>query len=371
MRKIYLLAVGIIILCGNSFAQDTSSTISIIDSCDAPNNLQVWPVDLCTLLVKWTPPDEITPQYNTWLYWDLGTNYTGIGHGGPLQAAVRFTPEQISEFGGTTLTRIRLFPVEPGGYIVLKVWSGPNASDLMRSQPVSAYTPGQWNEFVLNEPMPIDPSRDLWIGYETNQYVAGVDAGPAYSGYADMISMDGVVWESLSLAYGFNYNWNIRGGVAVIDKEMELKRSEPVAGYNLYRDDTLIAYTSSIEYNDDITYHPSPEYNVTAVYQDCESEYSQTVYYPTNCNVAVNNINQAEFYIYPNPASGKVTVNYKSNVSKLTLIDMMGRELAEYSIAPGSTSMTLDLTSFPEGVYLLRFEEADCRIYGKKLVRQR
>jgi hypothetical protein len=65
-----------------------------------------------------------------WLMWDNGTNDDAIGltGGGTFSVAVRFTPAQLGEFAGTSLTKIRMFPYGPNGTIVLKVWTGANAS---------------------------------------------------------------------------------------------------------------------------------------------------------------------------------------------------------------------------------------------------
>lgn len=351
--------------------------IEIWRECKTPFDLQVEYLmgSDCELLIEWASPEISPPPHSTWLYWDNGTNFSAIGlqGGGTFSVAIRFTPAQLAEHAGTSLTKIKMYPFSSGGTIVLKVWTGANASQLELSQPVDSYTAGQWNEFNLNTPVLISGTTELWFGYEVTHgadYVAGTDAGPAVVGYGDMISLDGSVWESMSQAYSLNFNWNIEGYITACEKVVELKRSKSLISYNLYRDEIFIANTTETEYIDYVKNYSAPCYNVTAVYIDCESEFSEEDCWPHDCNYsAVNDYDVPTFDIYPNPASDKVTIDYTGNINNMKIIDMMGRELAEYPLSPGNTSKTLDLTKFPEGIYLLRFEANDGRVYGKKLVR--
>ncbi len=330
--------------------------------------------DECEILIQWTSPEIPPPPASAWLRWDYGANINAIGlqGGGTFNVAVRFTSEQLVQYAGTSLTKIKMYPFSPGGTIVLKVWTGPNASQLILSQPVAFYTSGEWNEFNLNTPVSISGTTEVWFGYQIthgSNYVAGHDAGPAVVGYGDLISLDGNVWESMSQAYGLNYNWNLAGYVTAGKNLNGLKRSKSLIGYNLYRDDIFIAYTAATEYIDYIEDYPSPCYTVTAVYSDCESDYSQEACYPKDCTIpAVKDYDLETFDIYPNPASDKVTIDYTGNITSMKLIDIMGRELTEYNLVPGETSISFDVSKFPEGIYLLRFEAADNRRYGKKLV---
>ncbi len=348
--------------------------IEIWRECKKPEDLWtcLLPGYACKIWIQWTSPEFPPPGPSGWLFWDNGTNFTAIGlqGGGTFNVAARFTPAQLAEYAGTSMTKIRLFPINAGGTIVLKVWTGANASQLVLSQPVASYTANEWNEFNLNTPVMISGTTEVWFGYEITHgasYVAGTDAGPAVAGYGDMISLDGSVWESMSQAYALNFNWNLQAYVCQQNNQRGL------VGYNVYRNDEFLATTTELEYIDDVTFYAEccMEYLVTAVYTDCESAFSNEGFELNYCVVGVNDIDVPTFDIYPNPASDKITIDYTGNVNNMKLIDMMGKVLAEYILAPGSTTKILDLTNFPEGIYLLRFVAADGRLYGKKLVIQR
>lgn len=168
---------------------------------------------------------DITPT-NTWLHYDDGANFDGIGMnaGGDFDVAIRFAPSDIAEYDGWTITKIKFFP-KVGSPIVytLEILTGATVPTLDYSQEVSSVSVDQWNEITLNSPFVIDASTDLWVGYWVqNQpaltYPVGCDQGPAIAGKGDMISVDGLAsWSSLSaLVPSLNYNFNIQ--IYVIDQ---------------------------------------------------------------------------------------------------------------------------------------------------------
>ena len=57
--------------------------------------------------------------------------------------------------------------------------------------------------------------------------------------------------------------------------------------------------------------------------------------------------------IYPNPTTGSITVGTR-RAAEAALYDLSGRQVAVYALAEGKNS--LDLTTFQNGVYMLRVE---------------
>jgi hypothetical protein len=61
--------------------------------------------------------------------------------------------------------------------------------------------------------------------------------------------------------------------------------------------------------------------------------------------------------VYPNPASSTLFVDINDNtISKLSLMDMTGRVIKEYSVT--STKMQLDIAALPTGAYILQLHGA-------------
>jgi hypothetical protein len=155
------------------------------------------------------------------LHYDDGVTTGGIGwSGAEFWVAARWEPDQLTNYSGMYLNEIHFIPrdSETTTY-TLHVWSGttggtgPDYQNLVVSQTVSP-TGDQWNEFQLDEPVALDVTQELWIGYScdypTGIYPAAHDAGPAVTGYGDMISNDHSNWISIS-SYDLDYNWNIQG----------------------------------------------------------------------------------------------------------------------------------------------------------------
>ncbi|MEY4927181.1 MAG: hypothetical protein RI894_1617 [Bacteroidota bacterium] len=61
----------------------------------------------------------------------------------------------------------------------------------------------------------------------------------------------------------------------------------------------------------------------------------------------------APFTIYPNPTTGQFTIEHSTNSHLFRVYDLTGQLLLEQK-AVNSTQTTLDISSFPAGVYLLR-----------------
>ncbi len=384
--------------------------VHIYSICEAPTNLlaELYPGHQDQILLTWEAPNTPPPGPSGWLFWDNGTNFTAIGlqGGGTFNVAVRFTPAQLAEYAGTSMTKIRLFPINAGGTIVLKVWTGANASQLVLSQPVATYTANEWNEFNLNTPVMITGTTEVWFGYEITHgadYVAGTDAGPAVAGYGDMISLDGSVWESMSQAYALNFNWNLQGWVQSVDGvnalqpisdngvygpvtanakltrgaiqtssnvtvSMEVvKGSRDLVGYNVYRRGELIATTTETTYLDD---DPSISifmeewcYHVTAVYDNCESGFSNE-----ECAIVTNTevLDISAVSVYPNPSNNVVNIQLTNDISQLVIYNYVGQVVHEIVIAKDK-NIQLDVRNYDAGAYLIKFITRSGESFTKKI----
>ena len=146
-----------------------------------------------------------------WVGYDSGGNYTSIGTGGAadFDVAIKFEQDQLSEYPGMNISKVRFIPNEASCEYSVRVWYGET---LVVDQPVPEVILADWNEVTLTESVPLPSEGDLYIGYRSNTttgFPAGCDGGPAVEGYGDLISLDGGGWTSMSQSYGLNYNWNL------------------------------------------------------------------------------------------------------------------------------------------------------------------
>lgn len=264
--------------------------------------------------LSWLPPDG---AQGTTLSWDNGENYTavGLGAGGTFYYGAKWTPEFLAEADGQTALTVSFFPTGEESSYTLKIYSGQNAQNLILSQPVTQYDPYEWTSVNIDNPFEINGSEELWVTFEVNnaqgEYPGGVDAGPAVEGFGDLISLDGVTWESMGQDYFLPYNWNIRlfasdqiaasepvpvprSNVAienpmtpVVDESyrntgIQINPDMPQGtsalnfeflGYNVYRNDVKIndELVTSLTFTDPGLENGIYEYGVTAVYDAGES----------------------------------------------------------------------------------------------------
>jgi hypothetical protein len=155
-----------------------------------------------------------------WIHWDQGTNYTSIGYSGAATAfniAARWTHDQIDTLANESVTKVKFWPSDTLGSAAtfrIRIWEGIKGDSLVVDELVPTVIPNQWNEIALTTPYPINTKKDLWVGLEvivTTGWPAGCDAGPAITGYGDMINLSGAAgWEAMSsFSTTLNYNWNI------------------------------------------------------------------------------------------------------------------------------------------------------------------
>ncbi len=188
-------------------------------------------------VLNFTTPEAGDPV-NEWLHYDDGENFDGIGltEGGSFDVAIRFSPDQLAPYNGMKITKVKFFP--KGGmsvnyFIEILTGSNPKIQDLEYEQYVDSLLIDEWNELSLDTLYFIDASKDLWVGYliynqPAGVFPAGIDEGPAESGFGDMISLDNLEsWESLSDA-GINANWNIQVFVSnQSGEEIPMTRAKP------------------------------------------------------------------------------------------------------------------------------------------------
>lgn len=154
--------------------------------------------EISSLEIKQTSKDII-------LNWSLegegpsGPGYTGeIGYTGnaidnafggvaDYEVAIRFTPEDLTQYANSTLTKV-MFGVHPQAgstpttvAYTVRIYQGGNSTDagiLVSEQAVTNYA-ADWNTVELTTPVAVDTSKELWIVLHTVEI--GGAANPPFS----------------------------------------------------------------------------------------------------------------------------------------------------------------------------------------------
>lgn len=304
--------------------------------------------------VKWNVP---VGQYNeTMLGWgSFITTGDSWGNGGdPFTSGVRFEVSDLQTklTEGAELTHVKVYFANNAN-AVIKIFEGPNGTNLIHSQPVSIANE-DWYVIELTKSIPIDFTKELWIGVEfiAGQYGAypiGLDDGPNAPGKKGSMRYENGSWVGLSLT---NKNWNIYG---ITNNTVEANPN----GYKVYRspasENNWTALTPSpitaLNFNDSTLNDAAPniyKYGVEAIYGDnlvsekgISNEVEHNMFF--DLNVAINPDfgsaqgayvsvwNDEHFAEAIVPASGSVTLNGLMHGTYKVRVELDNYEIAELS----------------------------------------
>jgi len=247
-----------------------------------------------------------------WISWGDDENYwaLGIGSGTTLTYGQKWTPEDLTEYTGNSISRVAFFPYAENAVYTVNVWSGDENTEPQAIKTVSDIQSGEWNIVTLPNNVEIADGEELWVIIEADapehSFPAGIDAGPAVAGKGDLIYVEEEGFVSMAEFYGHDFNWNLQafvtdenGSMAPISvgnhesltskysgintvpvlKEVNHEQNRSAndyefLGYNLYRNgdqinSEILTQESFLDEDLDLgTY----QYGVTAVYDVGESE---------------------------------------------------------------------------------------------------
>ena len=194
---------------------DTVTVEAPAPLCNAPQNLEAEALGNDVSL-SWDAPEGGAG----WFGYNDGVLYTAIGLNAAAQfsVAIRFGQEELADYNGMSLTKVRFVHNEPTAFYQVAIWTAepggsPVLVDTTEWMDGAEIPAGEFYDVELDEGVAIDWTQELWIGYNIDTpagYPAGCDAGPAVTGYGDLISL-GETFISMNSAYGLNYNWMIDG----------------------------------------------------------------------------------------------------------------------------------------------------------------
>ena len=350
------------------------------DYCDPPTKLDGIPyyedAEDHGALVSWGErPDPI----NQWLHFDNGEFKRSLGGDNEPRIfwAIRFDVENLSEYIGTALRKVKLYDVGAGTYQLWIYVGGDNAPrTLVRSQNMVLTNAQAWHEETIRPAFVIPENEPLWIvvGQQglARPAAACQDMGDANGRW---VSLDGETWTDMH-TFNMHYTWMLRAFVTnQAGRTMELaKDGYLLQHYNLYRsfdnnDYQQIASIPAVEgqlyyeYRDNLAEddHEEAYYRLTAFYladdgETCESDYATTLNNPEQNYVAIDltatEENQVlDFKLYPNPTSGQITIAVEG-MQKVVVYNTLGQALLNKE-ANGDV-LQLDLLGLENGLYLLQ-----------------
>ncbi len=312
------------------------------------------------------------------IHWDDGVNSgnsIGTGEAVEFDVAARWTPIQLSDYTPAAISQISFFPAEPMATYSARIWEGEGAGELVYDSILTNPVIGQWNTITLVTPMPLDATKELWVGYHVNTptgYPAGVDDGPAINGYGNMMYFEGAWQTLLQINPALDYNWNISCQIYSLP--------DPYWFYNIYRQtnggdflyyaSTPVAdsYSDWMYLDTNITLSDYYCYAVSAVHiqygDTCESTSNLQI-----CETDLLGIDSAKpsesLKIYPNPAKDWLIIESEEAIRQIRIYDHLGNQALESF--PAGTSFRVNMGHLPAGIYLLVLT-GEKKVYRDKIV---
>ena len=377
------------------------------DPCKAPQNLAgeyVWNTyNDFGALITWTYGD-----FGTWLYYDVIVEGEAGHFVGENTDAVAFEWANMypasNLVGGTVLTKVASIGFDansnPGaGIYTLKVYfGGTTAPETLVYTQDYAFDPansGEWFEITLDTPVAIDPTANLWIALYNDGTVGHLRYPAAYTATGTggingrWFNEDNTGWDDLNQYLSIGA-WVIRGYVTNAEKGGETvaipansinangqgshnfsvtnavtfptfsdRSAKEPTSFNVYRNGSLIANvdyhaeSGMYEYFDNVAIG-NYQYQVTALYADCESAYAmvpdESVDY---VDVTVTDVNDLSSLtkLYPNPTTGNVMIE-ASGMTHITVVSTLGQILYDANIS--GDMYELNLSQYNAGLYLVR-----------------
>ena len=189
----------------------------------APTNLRVEDNDGSRKLT-WQTPALGEPIY---LRWHDGNSYDAAGqsNGGAFFAGAKWFASDLKGYENLKLSDVEVYINQIPDALYVLVYQN---NTLVRQQNVPVMKQYSFNTIHLDEPLQIDPTKDMLVAVyvEHNQYTAplGYDAGPARSGRGDLYSSDGLTWSTMEdSGANIDANWNISIGLSPYSASGSLK----------------------------------------------------------------------------------------------------------------------------------------------------
>ena len=239
-----------------------------------------------------------------WLYYDDGELANAFGFGGsPIYIGAMFPAEQMAAYAGQSVTKVaQAFYSAAGGEIQIYKGGTDAPATLLYTQPYTAadITPsstGEFTEFVLNQPVPVDATQSLWIVSYINNYPSTGSYPFAVSEWCgddngSWISGDGEEWMDFYSAVGGQADgtWMLRAYVEDGGTPGPGPGPGPTPGNEPIQEarESTIVWSNCLDKD---MYLGESEVNITVLLNSADS--------PEGATVSFVNLNEAEQELYP------------------------------------------------------------------------
>ena len=262
---------------------------------------------------------------------------------------IRIEPVHLALFAGHPLTQIELFDCSSGTY-TFTIYNGELANNSTQIYVQQHEMEGtyEWVRFDLDEPVSYDPSLPLWICAGSSGAVSPIPCC-VYVGVGNScLIKSGSQWKPVT-SFGTYCSWMLRAYTSPIE-------SQDIA-YNVYWgpeeggvEQMVLGYEALTSTQATYNTTENQRYHVTALWDNRETEASNTIYLGPSVGVEENDLMAADYEVYPNPVSDRITMK-ANGLRYFSLVTLTGAKVMERPVN-GERAM-IEMGNLPQGLYLL------------------
>ena len=313
--------------------------------------------DFYTMVTYDIPNPNPTPTTETSLQYYLDDPYTYVGWGGDaadVDLAICYPASSLQQYIGKTLNEIHFYVNEDYTLTTAKVRVYSMNNNLLHAGPgevvyEQAFTPvSGWNSVTLTTPYVLD-GGDLWFGVwfvqPESAYLVPMD-GALANDYSCWYKR-GATWYNRFTGTSYDFNLCLGGKINGTPITPWLTVNPANGSINAGADVNTTVTVSSNGMGVNDTY--------TAKLHCFSSDLGNSeVIVPvsvTVTDVAVNEHNQIEVKIYPNPATEYVQVNSES-IERVEIYNMLGQQV--FGQFYGDNHVVISTTGMAPGSYVVK-----------------
>lgn len=278
--------------CTSAQSTPTLCSIKGLNPVTPPTNLTVNINDNSQAILNWDTPSvgdyKVLRWHNGGIEWTIGEADEEFVYVGS-----KWDAKDLSPYFDYTLTEVEFFPATNIPHTFYVYVDGK----VVLEQELATVNAGQFNLITLKSPILMEYGKELLVAYKvagkTEARPIGADKQSINAGKGDLISYDGVTWQSFFTDYKTSATWAIsirlmpysvaptseilniklascpKGNVIVEDNEVKSEKTsifvnKEVTGYNIYRDGAIIETVTDNNYTATITPETNSCYEVEA-----------------------------------------------------------------------------------------------------------
>ena len=268
---------------------------------------------------------------------------------------IKIEPQHLAIFEGHPLTHIEMFDCSEGHY-TYSIYNGElvNNNTLIYTQQHDMEGTHAWVRFPLDESVSYDASLPLWVCVATTGATQPIPCCEYVGEPNSCMIKSGSMWKPVT-TFGQNVSWLLRAYTTPADGRS--------FSYNLYwgpeeggEEQMVLGYDGLTATEATYNTTENMRYNVTAIWDGRETDFSNTVYLGPSVGVDENTTEEQGYAVFPNPVKGLLTLQ-GSEIRHISLYSAVGVLVDDRDV--DGDQVEINMERLPDGLYLLNAYTAE------------